>query len=122
MLHGLAVSLPSPPITGLAKKSSEPYVWILNTSLTNFYRQVQSVLLWDTRNGKPQIGQDVALQSRDESKVCDDEEHEKEGLPKGAFGDRREASKCCCAGCLGHSVSIYPKNRVVPHTGLNASV
>ena len=84
-----------------------------NTSLTNFYRQVQSVLLWDTQNGKPQIGRDVALQSRDESKVCDDEEHDKGGLPRGAFGDRREASKCCCAGCLGHSVSIYPKNRVV---------
>ena len=37
-------------------------------------------------------------QSRDEGKVCDDEEYEKGGLPRGAFGDRRETPKCCCGG------------------------
>ena len=51
--------------------------------MTNFYRQVQSVLLWDTRNSKPQIGRDVALQSRDEGKVCAMKNMKKEGYQEG---------------------------------------
>ena len=83
MPHGLAVSLSSPPITGLAKKSSEPRVWILNTSLTNFYRQVQGVLLWDTRNSKPQIGEMWPYNPETRAKFATMKNMKKEGYREG---------------------------------------